>query len=944
MKASDSYPSLVQGVSQQAPETRGPGRMTEQVNMIPDPVYGLTRRHGTVFVADKDTAIPAVSMENVTDDTATYRTLPVNNGTDDIDIVYRAGPKGVSDIAPVIAFNRTTNEFMDYTRNPVDDALDAWENEGASSMVSIGKYVFSAGLQSAVTGLSTDAWASSPNDSRAAVWVRGGSYSRTFKVAATNDIGTTYTVSYTTPSAAYPGVLDTAAVQAFVLDPAGGTTSDNETLYTTKTTGTPPWGTDTYYWSAKLGYGKFSPTITASTLYSSGTPTAMANSYPAKPTGAHYYHAPNSEFVYLPADAFDPSEGDINVVWADVTYTHNNILANPNYSRLVNDITADYNTAVTQWIGTAAAAIQAEAIAAELNALLIAAGLTGGTVVGSHILWENVTALTVSDSGDGSLIRAVAQTVRSISDLTDVHYPGKVVRVQAQANAESFYLEARADGTTPAEVSWVESGRYDKSITGGLIYLMPVGDKLYAASSASLLNTLIPDDHPDWIANRIGDDISNPMPSFVGRAISYLGVFQDRLLVGSKGTLTMSRTGDYLNFFRSTVVTVPASDAFSMRAEGPEDDTLRFSAIYNRDLIAFGQRRQYLVPGRTALAATAASMPIVSNHADAADIPPVDVGGYIFYASSASDRSSVSQIEPTVNIDSPASFPASSQLDDYIQGAMIEMMSGSKPLSLYCRASGNRHAIYVFQYVDGAQGRRQDAWYRWQFNDALGPIVGMSYKGSRMMVYFIREDAGTLWLVADEVDLTSGLSSRPYFDSMRRYSEVAQVGHTLSTVPTSPWSVAYDNSTPYFLQGRVNATEAAALSTSFPLATPAARWVGCAFDAYTIPTNPYMKDKNDVAITSGVLTVSTLATVVTDSSGLTYTVQDKNSTETYTLNGRVLGDTLIGRVPITTGTYDLNVYADNTEYTLTLSANSWLPLTISSIDWVGQFFNRTARR
>jgi hypothetical protein len=942
MKVSDSYPSIVQGVSQQAPETRGPGRMTEQVNMIPDPVYGVTRRHGTVFLSDQDLG-SAHPVQAAIDDTATWRVLPYSNGVSDIDLAYRTAAAGSSTLPPVMAFDRTTNTFLDYRRNVADVALDVLTSNGVSAITALGKYVFAASNSSTAAATTTELWDTAPNNERASVWIRGGAYSRTFKIDVTNTSGVTTSYSYTTPSASYPGVLDTSAIPQFSSNIAG-TDTEEELVYVRRKDMTPPWGSGTHVWRTDLTWGQWTPVITSAHQFdrSSGSvvDTTLTNSYPSAPGTSQYYWATGDRFVYFNTATWD-AVTDQTDIWNIVTYTHDKVQANPNYTRAVTDLTSEYNTAVTQWLATSAEAIQPENIAEALRVLIA----TAYTVIraGSHLLISGAKAVAVSDSGDGTFIRGVANTVKSIADLVDVHWPGKVVRVQAQNSAESFYLRADAVGLTPVEVRWVEGTSETKHITSGLIYLLVDSGHIYAASSAALLNTLVAGDHPEWVDSIVGDGDSDPMPPFIGAQISYLGVFQDRLLVGSRGTLTASATGDYLNFFRSTVVTVPAKDAYSMRAEGPNDDVLHFSVVYNKDLILFGERRQYAVSGKSPMAPTSANIPVMSNHADAALVPPIEVGGLVFYASTNNTTSSVSQIEPTVNIDSPASFPISSQLDNYLTGRIAEFIASSKPLALFCRTTGNRQALFSFQYVDAVQGRRQDAWYKWEFNPALGSIVGVSHKNNKMVIYFLREDAGKLWWVADEADLLGGLSARPYFDSARLYSSIGISTHTLSTVPGYPWNVAFDSSTLYYLQGRRDANNAAALLTDFPLAPANARWVGCEFGAYFVPTNPKVKDKNDNAVTTGVITVTTVGVVVRSSSGLTYTVSAKNGTVSYSLNGRILGDTMVGRVPVTTGEYDLTVCQDSTQYTLTIAANTWLPLTVSSMNWVGQVFNRTMR-
>src|SRR5690554_4706426 len=50
-----SYLNLLQGVSQQVPRARLPGQLTEQTNMLSDPVTGLRRRPGIEYLYAQDT-------------------------------------------------------------------------------------------------------------------------------------------------------------------------------------------------------------------------------------------------------------------------------------------------------------------------------------------------------------------------------------------------------------------------------------------------------------------------------------------------------------------------------------------------------------------------------------------------------------------------------------------------------------------------------------------------------------------------------------------------------------------------------------------------------------------------------------------------------------------------------------------------------------------------
>ena len=49
---SQSYPNYLGGLNEQPDELKKPGQLSEALNVIPDPVYGLVRRPGFQKLAD----------------------------------------------------------------------------------------------------------------------------------------------------------------------------------------------------------------------------------------------------------------------------------------------------------------------------------------------------------------------------------------------------------------------------------------------------------------------------------------------------------------------------------------------------------------------------------------------------------------------------------------------------------------------------------------------------------------------------------------------------------------------------------------------------------------------------------------------------------------------------------------------------------------------------
>jgi hypothetical protein len=626
--------------------------------------------------------------------------------------------------------------------------------------------------------------------------------------------------------------------------------------------------------------------------------------------------------------------------------------SDPEYTKKVNDIVNAYNGLVTNWIGTSVAAIQPDAIAQTLATQLVAAGLTGTTIVGSHIVFPEallVKSVEVDDGGDGGLIRGVADEIESVDKVSVVHFVGKVVKVRSRNAAEAFYLKAIAKDklvtTGYTEVTWVEGAGVEHAITGGILYATLSGSNFYIASSATLLNTLIAGTHPTFPVSTAGDADSAPLPFFAGRQVSYLGTFQNRLLIGCGGVLACSKTEDYLNFFRSTLLTVPGDDPFEMQPSGSEDDSLKYSTLYNKDLVIFGTKRQYTVLGTVPLTPTSANMPVMSSYEDVAQASPVSAGDFIFYAKRANGASSVYQIQPGQSNGTPVSYPASSQLDKYISGGIVEMVSATgSPSMLLVRTDTNRNSVYCFTYLDKIDGRKLDSWSRWDFSTALGSIIGMSVIDGGVEIYFLRESsAGTFYTVADFQSVATTRSDKPYLDSNRPWADVDSGTGSVTASSGDSWAAAFDSTSDRRFTGSL-LTGVTALMTAYP--SEPGLTVGTTNDAYFIPTNPFMRDNKNKAIISGRLTISKLLLAFKDSVGFRWTLTYRNVAQPpVEFNGRVLGDpnNLIGIEPISTGTHSIPVGIETREYSLKIASRRWYPFTVTALEWVGQFFNRVQR-
>lgn len=631
------------------------------------------------------------------------------------------------------------------------------------------------------------------------------------------------------------------------------------------------------------------------------------------------------------------------------------LATDPEYEKKVNDRTNLYNSNVTAYIGEAAEDITPQNIATKLAAALVLEGVTC-SVVGSTVVVNDSDYVEISgdDGGDNTLLRAVGNEITAPDLVSTVHWAGKVVKVKPKKTGgeDAFYLEAipkTASATGWTEVTWRECAGYVMQPETVFIQGTVVSGTLYLASSPALLTGLAGGTHPEFKPNSVGDDITSPIPTFFNRRIDYLGMFQDRLVIGYGATLMHSRPGDYFNWFRSSALTVVDTDAFEMYALGSEDDTIRASTTYDRNVLYFGDRFQYTVNGRSKLVPQTASMPIVSAHRDATSANPQSSSNFVFYSQSNNDLASMHQIQTGVIAESPESYEVSQQLDNYLSGKPVQIVTMTAPNLVLLRTETIRQGFYTYSYLDTPAGAERifDSWSRWVWDDSVGHIVGITTKNGAILVLTLRRGEtatgqDSIYMVCDEFSTSASRSTMPYLDSLR---PVTNSTGWINANIDAPAAVAFENASTYRFLGEQYGNRAAFIGSYEP-ADEAHIWAGIDFPAYVTPTNPYIRDRSDKAIISGRLTLGKLNVSVANSGGMIATLVSSQGTSTVlNFNGRLLGQVanMVGRQPIVTTSLSVPIGKEVRECKYTLKAKTWLPLTITAIEWTGQSFSNSRR-
>jgi hypothetical protein len=748
-RVNKAYPHLLGGVSEESSERRGAGEHWEQDNLITDPVRGLTRRAGAKYRAQSLGARTLPGGHSVS--TGTTRTYDFQVNQSQMAVVYDTKASG---LGALILFNKNTGSIIPVTR-PAGGNVSLLLEGGVRTATALGQYVVMAGPGLSPSYTTTERYGVSSNLRHHIVWIRGGAFSREYRVALVRGNQKLECV-YTTPSAGYPEPLDTSGL-------------------------------------------------------------------------------------------------NVN---------------DPDYLKQVNDLTNQYNSAVNAWVAAALAAPQPDNIALTLaeeitNSGFLAAGETAeASGPNIYINAPSVEDVEVDDGGDGSLARGVGNTVAAAELLSLYHIPGKIVRVRPNNSTDGrcFYMQAvPKDGSTGGltEVSWRETAgtRFTPTVVFGVLAVNDAGTAAWFNTDLTALRAADPNfaDLPLYTASDAGDIDSNPPQRFLGQPATMLTTFQDRLVVGCGNSFNSSKTSDYFNFFRTSIVTVTADDPVNFVAIGGEDDIIRYALTHDRNLVVWGTG-QYIVDGRKPLTPQTASAVRMASIKDAVDAPPVLGDKFIYFSRSRGDgTSSVHHLQPGRIQEAPETFELSRGLKTYLAGGPAEIIPGNDPDYLYVRTTGDND-LKVFAYQDAANGERVlSAWSRWTFNTVLGNLAGVSLYNGTVFLLFLDTVGSTVNAYLSAIAPKPG--AEPYLDM---------------------WSVSGGG--PAYISG-VNIIAYGKADNYSGAGGTGTLYSGVPFDSAVTLTSPHATDRDGLPILNGRTVVNSVKVYTEDTSGVQWAVRSQGQCE-----------------------------------------------------------------
>lgn len=367
-------------------------------------------------------------------------------------------------------------------------------------------------------------------------------------------------------------------------------------------------------------------------------------------------------------------------------------------------------------------------------------------------------SITVRGGITGDALYGFTSSVQNVSRLPAYCKHGYITKVSNTENAgeDDYYVKFVADNNDIGSGTWEETVK--PGIVAGLDYTTMPHALVNNLDGTFTFTTLDPINEPDnfWKDRQVGDEDTNPLPTFVDKNISQLFFYRNRFGVVADEQVVLSQPADYFNFFTNSALTVSDADPIDIAASDIKPALINHALPLQKGVLFFSENAQFLLfTDSEQFGPKTAQLKKLSSYECSRDIPPVDLGTSVMFATNSSSYAKVFEIVIGSENDPPNVIEQTRVIPEFIPKD-IDDVSISTQAGIVTYAKSGTSTLYHYKYFNSGERRDQSAWYTWGLTGTLSHSL---YTGGN---YFAVVKQGSEFILCKYELITESTSNRSY--------------------------------------------------------------------------------------------------------------------------------------------------------------------------------------
>ena len=342
-------------------------------------------------------------------------------------------------------------------------------------------------------------------------------------------------------------------------------------------------------------------------------------------------------------------------------------------------------------------------------------GITGKHIgTGIYLSSSNPFSVEVVEE---DLMRCFQSSVNDVQNLPNQCKHGYIVKISnsRMSDEDDYYLRFDGQNDRDGVGSWSECAKAGiaKRLTN-----MPLVIQRTATTTFTVKQF-------DYQERRVGDDVTNPLPSFVdldnGARINKVLFFRNRLALLSGENVITSRPGTLgtPDFFNETALTTSASDPVDISAASMFPSELFDGIEVNTGLVVFSTNQQFLLAADdTVFNPDTAKLRSIATFNYNETIPPISLGTTIAYVDNSGKFSRFNEIA-NIQREGEPNVVEVSKIVPTLLPKDIDLLTNSRENSIILLGKTDSDTVFGYKYFQVSEQRQQAAWFKWKFNNPL---------------------------------------------------------------------------------------------------------------------------------------------------------------------------------------------------------------------------------
>ena len=252
---------------------------------------------------------------------------------------------------------------------------------------------------------------------------------------------------------------------------------------------------------------------------------------------------------------------------------------------------------------------------------------------------------------DGLADQGLGLVYKEVSSITDL--PAKSfhnLRVKVKGDTElvqdDYYVKFKTkNGLSFDEGTWVEDIGY-----GVKSELNATTMPLQLVPDATFTNWTL--DVTDWSDRLVGDDETNPAPTFVGSKINDMFFFKNRLGILTNDSVVFSEADEFFNFWRATVLQLLDSSRIDVGVSHTRVAVLKHAVPFQEKLLLFSENTQFVLRGSDLLTPKTVNITPATEYNSTPEIRPIVLNNYVYFPFKRNGYAGVTEYYETTTLTS----------------------------------------------------------------------------------------------------------------------------------------------------------------------------------------------------------------------------------------------------------------------------------------------------